>query len=229
MVKFHLKRLNTPATWPLARKENVFITRPNPGYKREMCLPINNVLKNVLGKTQTTKESKFILTHQEVLVNGKRRKDYRYPVGFLSVLSLTAAKEHYRLTVNNKGKLVFKAEKPTLSTTIPQKLVGKTSLKKGIVQLNFFDGSNLRCDEKSYKVNDTLLIQEGKKIIEHLPFEKGALIFLIGGSHKGTLGACENIDDKTVTLKVENKQIETHKRYAYVVGKKGAKEPVVTV
>ncbi|MBU1855132.1 MAG: 30S ribosomal protein S4e, partial [Nanoarchaeota archaeon] len=77
MTKNHLKPQKAPQTWSIKRKQVKFVTRPNPGaHKREFSMPINLVLKNLLNKAQTNKEAKKILHDQEILVNGKRRKDH---------------------------------------------------------------------------------------------------------------------------------------------------------
>jgi len=59
MTKNHLKRLNTPKTWKILRKEEKFVTRPNSGaHKQELGMSINTFFKTVLKRTITTKDTK---------------------------------------------------------------------------------------------------------------------------------------------------------------------------
>ena len=61
MSKNHLKIQKVPDTWPIKRKDTVFVTRPNPGaHNMNLSVPINVLLRNVLGKAKTTKEVKKI-------------------------------------------------------------------------------------------------------------------------------------------------------------------------
>ena len=46
----HLKRLAMPRSWPLPRKTNIWVTRARSGaHALERCMPINVVLRDVLG------------------------------------------------------------------------------------------------------------------------------------------------------------------------------------
>ena len=75
MVKNHLKTITAPKSWPINRKESVFVTRAKPGaHKMELSLPLGLCLRNILNKAQTRKEAKNILNNQELFVNNKRRK-----------------------------------------------------------------------------------------------------------------------------------------------------------
>ena len=74
MPKKHLKRQASMTTWPIERKGTKFITRPNPGKKFKLSIPIAIVFKNMLNYCKTTKEVKKILMDKEVIIDGKRRK-----------------------------------------------------------------------------------------------------------------------------------------------------------
>src|SRR3989338_5267651 len=101
----HLKRMNAPRTWDLPRKKTIWITKPNPGKAKELSLPLDFVLRDILGKAHTKKEVNYIVTFEEVLVNGKRKKDRRYPLSLLDILTLPKADEHYLVLVNQQNKL----------------------------------------------------------------------------------------------------------------------------
>ena len=50
MVKNHLKTISVPKTWPVKRKEKVWITRPNSGsHTLQNSLSLNFVLKDLLN------------------------------------------------------------------------------------------------------------------------------------------------------------------------------------
>ena len=57
---------------------------------------------------------KYILNNKTVLVDGKKRKDYRYPVGLFDVITFEDTKESYRVVLDEKGKIaVVKAKEGT--------------------------------------------------------------------------------------------------------------------
>jgi len=49
MSSSHMKRLTMPRTWPLPRKTNVWVQKPDPSsHPLEMCMPIGIILRDVL-------------------------------------------------------------------------------------------------------------------------------------------------------------------------------------
>ena len=85
----HLKRLAMPRSWPLPRKTTIWVTRPSPGgHSLERCMPVNLVIRDVLGRAQSAREVRFIVHNELVKVDGRVCKDTRRGVGLMDVLSL---------------------------------------------------------------------------------------------------------------------------------------------
>jgi small subunit ribosomal protein S4e len=224
MPKQHLKRLATPATWPIKRKGIKFIVRPKPGSrKQELGLPFNIVLKELIGVANTNKEAKYVLFDNEVLVDGKRRKDIRFQIGFLDVIAL--GKENYRLIINEKGKLGIKPIPAKESKLKIVKINNKKIIRNNITELLLSDGRTLRLakdDKTVYKTGDSLVLElPQQKISKIIKLEKGSMIFMTGGKHIGSFGTVENVEGKKIFFKNNAGDIfETYKEYALVVGKK---------
>jgi len=110
------------------------------------------------------------------------------------------------------------------SNSKPCKIIGKTIIKKGKLQLNLYNGKNTIVDKDSYKVGDSVILSE-KAIKKHLKLEKGALVYLTEGKHKGVTGTLDELQHfqgltkDRVILKVNNKKIITRKDYAFVINK----------
>lgn len=219
-MKKHLKRLASPKSWPIKRKISKWITRPNPGYKLERCMALNTILKEILSYVNTTRECKKILNEGKVVVNKKIRKDHKFSVGFMDVLEFPLIDEYYRVLLSNKGKIVLKKINKKESNFKLSKVIGKKILKKGKIQINLEDGRNFIIEKNGYKVNDSVLINlSDGKIKEHLKFEKGNLVLIIGGKHIGDICILEKIEKDKVIVKKNDKKFETLKDYAFVVGK----------
>jgi len=224
MGKKHLKRLTAPKTWKIERKKTVFITRPNPGaHKYELGMPINLVFKDLLNYCKTSKEVKAILHDKEILVDGARRKDPRFVVGFMDVFSIPVTKEDFRMLLDKKGKLsLIKIKKNEADVKI-SKIKNKKIIGKHMIQLNLSDGRNILVKDSKYKVSDSLLIKiPEQEIKEVIKLEKGAFVILIGGKHIGLKGEVEDIKDGTITVKIDEESIQTKKDYAFAVGHKKA-------
>src|SRR3989338_6869114 len=126
MGKNHIKRIAAPKSWDIKRKTYKFIARPMPGpHSVKSALTLNFLLRNVLEYAKTTKEIKMILTNKSILVDKTVRNDYKFPID---------SKE-------SNMKLL--------------KVINKSIVKKGKIQLTFHDGRNILLDKFEGKVGDT--------------------------------------------------------------------------
>ena len=224
MVKNHMKRITAPRSWSVSRKTSKFITKPSPGaHKLEQAVSINTFLKELVNVTSTTKESKFVLTNDEVLINGRRRRDFKAQVGFLDVVSVKSSNLNFLVSVNNKGELKPKELGDKEATKRLLKISGKTILGKDKVQINTFNGENLLVkekDAKSFKVGDSLIVEVSSlKVVEHVPLKEKSLVFVFTGKHSGKSGVLESINNKIVSVKNNDEEFETSKDYLLAVNK----------
>ena len=220
----HLKRLTVPKSWSIKKKETVFIAVPMPGpHKKNEAMTLNLILKDFLKVAKTTREVKKILYEKKVLVDDIPRKDYRFPVGVMDIITVPSMNESYILLFSEKGKFILKklAVNPKEKSC---KIIGKHILPKKKVQINLYDGKNLLVDKDAYKVGDTVVVSEGK-IKRHLKLEKGALVYLIGGKHIGATGKLtdikkfKGIENDRIIMETKEGTIETLKDYAFVIEK----------
>lgn len=225
MAKKHLKSVATPKTWNISRKETVFITRPYPGaHSMLYSMPLNVIMKELIKCAQTTREVQLILKTKQVLVDGMRRNEFKLPVGLMDTLSLPDINEHYRIILDSRGKLMAIGIPQEETIVKPCRIMGKTVLGKGKAQLNLSGGRNMLVQkETDYAVGDTLLVTLPKQEIkQHFKLEKGAFVYLIGGSHIGETGLIEEISGNKIRIKADHGVYETPKHYVFVLGKEKA-------
>jgi small subunit ribosomal protein S4e len=221
-MKSHLKRLAMPKTWDIKRKSTKYVLRPLPGsHTLDSSIPLQTVLRDVLKVAKTAKEVRYILNEKSVLVNGKKRLEVKYPVGLMDVIDIPDLKKSYRILFNQKGKIFTHELKPTEKDLVPFKIKNKSYIKKGKIQLNFTDGSNLLVDKDTYKTDDVIIFDiTKKKITKHIEFQKGSLVYLTGGNCVGYNAKIEDIKEDNILIKLNKGEIfETSKRYAFVLGK----------
>lgn len=219
MSNKHLKRLSAPKTWRIKRKSAKFIIKPSPGpHSLETGLPLGILLKDILNYANTTSEVKKILNTSEIKIDGKIRKDFRFPVGIFDTIEFTNINEDFRILLNRKGKLDLIKIGKDEALLKPCKIIGKT-MTRGKLQLNLFDGKNILVDSNNYKVGDTVILSlPHQKIEKHLKLDKKSTIFLTSGKHIGEIGNVEGIAKDKVIYKNQNGNlVETLKRYAFVV------------
>lgn len=223
----HLKRVSAPRTWNVLRKTTKYITKPLPGpHRLEESLPVVIVLKQ-LGHVKTNAEAKKLLRAHQVLVDGRRVSDNKAQVGILDTLALPASQEYYRFVFDAKGRLQFIPISKEEAGVKPCKVVDKRMLKGGKLQYNLSGGRNILADKNLASTGDTLLIEvPGQKVVEKITFEKGALVYLLGGKHIGKVGVLDKVENGEITLVADGQSVTTAKKHAIVIGKN---KPVVTV
>lgn len=222
----HLKRFFAPKTWVVKRKGIKFVLRPSPGmHSLKLGLPLTILFRDLLGYANNLREVKHILLNNNVLVDGVRRKEYKFLVGIFDVIEIKETKELFRVIFDKKKIGLSKIEKNEANLK-PCKIIGKKKIGKKI-QLNLYDGKNLLVDKDIYKVGDTVVIELPKnRIKNHLKLEKGNLIYLFGGKHIGLFGSIEDISGNKIKYKSSEGVFETLKDYAFVIG---TGKPIVTI
>ncbi|MFT7615459.1 MAG: small subunit ribosomal protein S4e [Candidatus Woesearchaeota archaeon] len=223
MGKDHLKSIAAPRTWPVSRKESVFVARPKSGKPMELSLPLVVVLRNLLKVCETTKQVKAALTAGHIKVANKLRKDCRYPVGLFDVVELVPDAKSYRLVLSEFGRLnvIPVAQKETARSL--QQIRDIMLVKGGQTQISLRNGGNVIVDKKDaskYHVGDSVILDETNSIVKHIELKPGVYVQFSGGRHIGQFGTVETIEHQKIIVKSEKKHIETLKQYAYAVGDK---------
>ena len=227
----HQKRLSAPKTYKIPRKIFKWTVKPSPGPHNKNAVPLLIVVRDYLQLADTAREARRIIASGEILVDGVPRKDYKFPVRLFDVIQITKLNKSYRMVFDEKGRYVpIEIEDDNLKL---YKIVNKTMVKGGKIQLNLFDGTNVLGDN-SFKTKDSILMEiPEKKIVDHLPFEIGALVMITGGTHAGEIGRIKDYkvvrssSPNLVTVEVEGKELTTIEDYIFVIGKKDDEKPVI--
>lgn len=192
----HLKRLAAPRTWTIARKTNVYTTKPSPGpHAIARAVPLATVLRDYLGVAATGREARTAIGSGDVLVDGRVVKNTKLPVGFMDVVSVPKLGRAWRVSIDDKARLRFaEVESKDAGWKLAQ-ITDKTTVKGGLTQLNLHDGRNLLVKKDDYKTGDVLKLElPAQKIIGHFRFEAGAEALVTGGRHAGEVAPVKDIE-----------------------------------
>ena len=220
-MKNHLKRIATPKTWSIARKQNKFIVRPHSGgHSLKFSMALGVVLRDKLNLVRTLREGQKMLHAQEVFVDGKRKKDRRDMVGLFDVITIPALKKHFQIVLSKKGKLEVVELSEKDANTKKAKIVGKCIVSGGKLQLRLHDGKNVLYSGAA-KVGDSVVFDfKDRKITAVLKKETGAEVFLTRGKHAGSKGTLAAIEGELARYVSEDGQeVETATKYLFVLGK----------
>jgi len=222
MSRSHIKRLVMPRSWPLTRKTNIWVQKPNPGgHNTEMCMPLGIVLRDVLGIAHNMREAKRILHSRKVSVDGRIETDRSRGVGLMDVL--TIGEDNYRCVLDTNGKLRYRPITKKAAGSKICRVTGKNTIKGGKTQIHLHDGRNIVVhDSPKYKSGDSLVISlPDQAISSHIAMKKGALAYLTGGSHIGEAAVIQSQEVKRSSKPNETsfEEFGTITDYVFVIGK----------
>ena len=221
----HQKRLSVPNSWPVERKTNTFTVKAGAGPHGEAGVPLVVLLRDVLGYVDSTKEARYALNNDSILVNGDAVSDEQRPIGMFDILAFPERGEYFRVFPDEGGRLALTPVDEEAAGSRLGKITNKTVVPGGAVQLTLHDGTNVRVDDDAdYETNDSIVVDnETKEIVAHFEYEEGALVTAVAGQHAGQIGEIDAIDvtlgsgDNTVAVAGEDGGYETVEEYVVVI------------
>ncbi len=224
----HLKRLAAPRSWVIARKTNVYTTKPAPGpHPIDRAMPLGTVLRDHLDIARTAREAKRAIGSGDILVDGRAVKDAKFPVGFMDAISIPKLKQAWRCVIDDKARLRFVPVGEKDASTKLVRIDNKTTIRGGKTQLNLHDGRNLLVKKDDYKTGDVLNLEvPAQKIVGHFRFKEGETVLVTGGRHAGEIAPIATIETtrshkaNLVHLSSGDSSFTTIKTYAFPVGDK---------
>ncbi len=237
----HQKRIAAPRSWQINRKSAYWTVKPSPGpHPRDRSIPLLLVVRDMLKLADTGKEAKRILNEGNILVDGRVRKDHKFPVGIFDIISIPEIDAHYMVLMDRRGKLILH---PIDAEEAERKLCrveNKRMLRGGVIQLNLHDGRNLLLkpeDKARIKTHDSILLELSTNAISrHFACKTGSKGIVIGGAHSAQLGEIEELkvlrspEPNVVRLKPlggDGHSFETIVDYLFVVGEDRIEVPIV--
>ncbi len=221
MSSSHMKRLTMPRSWPLTRKTDIWVQKPNPGgHSDEMCMPLGLILRDVLGLAHSQREAKRMVATRKVMVDGRIETDVGRGVGLMDVL--TVGEDNFRCILDQNGKLRYRSISDKAAASKLCRVMGKNTIRGGKTQIHLHDGRNIIVeDAKQYNSGDTLVISlPDQEVSGHHAFGEGVQAYLTGGSHIGTTASVVSRDIKRSSKanEVQFEDFGTVADYVFVIG-----------
>ncbi|HEW89755.1 MAG TPA: 30S ribosomal protein S4e, partial [Candidatus Bathyarchaeota archaeon] len=218
--------------------------RPAPGpHPIERCIPLLMVIRDVLGLAKTAREARVIIKRGYVKVDGVVRKEPKFPVGLMDVVTIEKLNQSFRVLPTPKGLRLHPINGDEAGFKICR-IEDKTTVRGGHIQLNLHDGRNVLVRvadptspvEDVYRTLDTLKIGlPGQELLDHFRLEEGAYAIITGGKNMGVHGRIIGIREmkglkrRRFEVEIETREGE-HARsileYVFVVGRE---EPAISL
>ena len=201
--KRHLKALAAPRFWPILRKEYTWVVKPSPGpHPIDRCMPLLLIVRNILKYAETAREARKLIAEGHFKVDGRVRRNYKYPVGLMDVIEVVTTGEYYRvIPVPTRVMDLIPIDKEEARYKL-SRIENKTTVKGGHIQLNLHDGRNVLIrvsdptnpEEDIYETLGTLQITiPEQEILNYIPLKEGVIAIISGGRNVGRVGRVVSI------------------------------------
>jgi len=181
----------------LDKLTGVYAPRPRQGpHKLRECLPLQLVLRNKLKYALSGRECDIILGDKDntVKVDNKVRRDKKFPVGLMDVVSIPKTGDNYRMLYDVKGRFTLVKIKSKDEQNIKLvKVVKRTMGPNKVPYIVTHDARCIRYPNPDIKVFDTLKVDlKTGAIKDVMKLEIGKTVFTTGGSNRGRVGTIVN-------------------------------------
>ncbi len=195
----HIKRLSAPKYFSLSRKEEKFATKPNPGrHTLNESIALITVIRDKLDIAKNSKEARVVIHSGAIEVNGNAIRDVKYPVGLNDTIYIKGEDSYYLVRPGNRGAFEIEKSSREQASSQLRKVVGKYKAKKGAMLLRLHDGSTVSAAGIEAKVNDSVVVSNGK-ISKVIKFEKGGNCEVVRGIHAPQSGKIVEIKPGTAS------------------------------
>jgi small subunit ribosomal protein S4e len=196
--KKHLKRITAPKSWMLDKLGGTFAPRPSQGpHKLRESIPLTVIVQHRLKYALNGREVKMVLNEKEgnVFIDGKVRRDEKFPAGFMDVLTIKKTGENFRVLYDVKGKFVLRSIKSDEAKFKLCKVIRKEMGPNRIPYVVTHDGRTIRFPHPDIAIHDTLKVDvESGKILDVVKFETGNLVIATSGNNIGRVGVLTSRD-----------------------------------
>ena len=136
-------------------------------------------------------------------VDGKVRREDDFPVGLMDVIGIPEMENFFRIIPSKKGLILNTISKQESEFKLCR-IENKTMVKKGNVQLNLHDGSNIllrvtdseSLPEETIKPLDTIKVSlPGRDILDRIEMKEKHYATIIGGKNIGKHGMIVEIQE----------------------------------
>jgi len=180
----------------ISRKAVRWLLAPAPGpHKKLESISAGVLVRDVLGRAKTLREVKKLLNSGNLLIDGKKVKDPKLPVGLMDIVSEPSEKKSYRMSLTGPN-LVPKPVPAEAASKKYLKVIGKHTVKGAKTAITFHDGRNYLGDKHIMNGDTCVFSVPEFKLLSHIKLSPGAQCLVVEGKHRGEVAKLEKIIER---------------------------------
>lgn len=206
----HQTRKESSVKLPIRRKGTKYLARARSHLKDSV--PVVIAVRDMLKLARTSREVKKMIHEKMLKLNGRLVIDERDSIQLFNIFE---ADKKYELSILPTGKFFFKDAGKGNERLC--KIINKTLVKDGKIQLNLHDGTNVLSNDKKFKTGDSIYFDLSGKIKTHVTLEKGKEIFVVSGKYHGRNSKIDKLEAGKVYVKLNGKETILNKESVFVL------------
>jgi small subunit ribosomal protein S4e len=162
-----------------------------------------------------------------VKIDNKVRRDVKFPVGAMDVITIVKTNENYRLLYDVKGRIILHKIKDTEARFKLLKVKSKAVGPNKIPYIVTNDARTIRFPHPEIEVGDTVKYDLEKNVItEWVKDESGHLAYITGGNNIGRVGQILHVERHLGSFDIvhlrdaNGKTFATRKTNVFLIGNK---------
>jgi len=178
------------------RKSVQWLLAPSPGpHKKLESVSAGVLLRDVLSRASTLREAKRILIAGAFIVDGKKVKDCKRPIGLMDIITEPLSKKSYRITLSGPN-MVPKEVSGAAATKKYLRVVKKHMVPGKKINLTFHDGRNFIGDNQVSTGDTCVFSVPDFKMVAHIKLAPGVRCLVVEGKHRGEIAKLEKIIER---------------------------------
>jgi len=130
-----------------------------------------------------------------IKIDGKVRRDPRFPLGHMDVVTIEKTNENFRILVDTKGRFlphrIDHKEAGFKLCKVTQKRIGKEKVPHIVTH----DGRTVRYPHPDVQINDCVKINLGTGAVDGIvKFQNNAIVMITGGNNIGRIGHLQSLE-----------------------------------
>jgi len=130
-----------------------------------------------------------------IKVDGKIRRDPRFPLGIMDVVTIEKTNENFRILVDTKGRFlphrVDQKEAGFKLCKVIRKRIGKAKVPHIVTH----DGRTIRYPHPDVQINDSVKFNfESGEVGGIIKFQNNAIVMITGGNNIGRVGHLQSLE-----------------------------------
>jgi len=154
-----------------------------------------------------------------IKVDGKVRRDPRFPLGIFDVVTIDKTNENFRILLDTKGRFLPHKINHSEAGFKLCKVIRKRIGKEKVPHIVTHDGRTIRYPHPDIQINDCIKYDLNKREVAGvIKFQNNAIVMVVGGNNIGRVGTLQSLEKHPGSFEIAHVRDSTGKAFSTRLG-----------